>query len=77
MLVLARRPGESFLIGENIEITVIEVQGDKVKIGITAPRDIRILRGELIKEVESANTDAAAAGFDLDALAKAIGEKKK
>jgi carbon storage regulator len=77
MLVLARRTGETFRIGENIEITVVEVQGDKVRIGITAPREIRVLRGELLREVESANADAAAAGADLDALAQALGGEKR
>ena len=45
MLVISRKPGESFLIGEDIEITVFEVSGDKVKLGISAPRDIRWFAG--------------------------------
>lgn len=47
MLVLTRQPGESLLIGDNIVITVLEVRGDKVRIGIEAPRDVKILREEL------------------------------
>lgn len=47
MLVLHRKPGESLLIGGDIVITVLEVRGDKVRIGIEAPRDVKVLRDEL------------------------------
>lgn len=73
MLVLARRKGESLMIGEDIEITVVDIQGDKVRIGITAPRSLSVLRKELIEEVSSTNAEAAQAQVDLSALAKAIG----
>jgi carbon storage regulator len=45
MLVLSRKPGQSILIGDNIEIQIIEVQGDQIRIGISAPRDISTLCG--------------------------------
>ena len=48
MLVLARRLGESILVGEGIQITVIELHKNRVKIGIDAPKDVTILRKELI-----------------------------
>ena len=44
MLVLSRKAGQSILIGHNIEVRIIEIQGDQVKIGINAPKDISILR---------------------------------
>jgi carbon storage regulator len=47
MLILTRRPGESLLIGDDIEITLINVEGNQVKVGIRAPHDIAILRSEL------------------------------
>ncbi len=47
MLVLTRRPGESIKIGSDISVTVTAVQGNRVRIGIEAPRKLRILRGEL------------------------------
>ena len=47
MLVLSRKPGEKLQIGENITITVLEVNGRVMRIGIEAPGDVRILRGEL------------------------------
>jgi carbon storage regulator len=48
MLVLCRRPGEKVVIGNGITLTVVEVAGNKVRVGIDAPDDVRILRGELV-----------------------------
>jgi carbon storage regulator len=47
MLVLSRKPGEKVVIGNGITITLVEVQGNRVRVGIDAPDQIRILRGEL------------------------------
>jgi len=47
MLVLARKKNEKIMIGDNIEITVLDVRGGTVRLGFDAPRDIVILRGEL------------------------------
>lgn len=58
MLVLSRRVGEALVINDQIEIKVTEIVGDKVKIGISAPRDMLILRKELMQTVES-NKEAA------------------
>ena len=75
MLVLTRRAGEALMIGDQIGISVVEVQGDKVKLGITAPKDVRILRRELIDEVRSTNTQAASVHVSLEALAGVLGGK--
>ena len=48
MLVLARRPGESLLVGDDVEIRVIRIDGDRVVIGVVAPSDIRVVRTELL-----------------------------
>jgi carbon storage regulator len=72
MLVLARHSGESIVIGDNIEITVVEVQGDKVKIGINASKDIPIMRKELLEAASSANEQAASPDIELSALEKFI-----
>ncbi|MBU3109067.1 carbon storage regulator CsrA [Clostridium gasigenes] len=58
MLVITRKKGESVLIGDNIEITISKIDDGTVKIAIDAPREIRILRKELYKEVESENIEA-------------------
>jgi carbon storage regulator len=47
MLVLSRRPGEKIVIAENIQVTVVSVQGDKVRLGITAPRSVCVDRQEV------------------------------
>jgi carbon storage regulator len=52
MLVLSRRSNESIHIGDEIVITVLAVEGDKVKIGIAAPREVTILRGEVFDAVQ-------------------------
>lgn len=72
MLVLTRRAGESLLIGDGIELTVVEIQGDKIKIGINAPKSVSIVRKELVSEAENFNREAARARIDLDALGVAI-----
>jgi len=58
MLVLSRKKGESIWLGDEIEITISEIKGDQVRIAINAPKNITILRGELIKEVSESNTEA-------------------
>jgi carbon storage regulator len=58
MLVITRKMDESLLIAENIEITVLEISRDKVKLGVSAPKDVKIIRNELIA-VQDANRDAA------------------
>ncbi|MPM27919.1 Translational regulator CsrA [bioreactor metagenome] len=75
MLVISRKAGESFIIGDNIEVTVFETSGDKVKLGISAPRDIKVIRSEL-RETETINREAACSNVDTGALRRAIFEKK-
>lgn len=53
MLVLSRHSDESILIGDEIRVTILGVEGDKVKIGISAPREISILRGEVFDAIQS------------------------
>ncbi|MEA4831973.1 MAG: carbon storage regulator [Oscillospiraceae bacterium] len=57
MLIISRKPGESFTAGDEIKITILEISGDKIKIGIKAPPDIKIMRTEVI-ETERSNMDA-------------------
>ncbi|CAB4731106.1 hypothetical protein GCM10027270_33250 [Nocardioides ginkgobilobae] len=67
MLVLSRRVGESVVIGDDITVTVLEVRGDVVRIGIDAPRSVAVNRAELLAEV--ANTNQAASSPAEDAVA--------
>lgn len=48
MLILTRRAGESIQVGEDIEISVLEIRGNQVRLGINAPRDVLVLRSELV-----------------------------
>jgi len=68
MLVLTRKKDQSIIINENIEITVLEVQGDQVRIGINAPRDISIHRKEVFVQISEENKKAASldAVVDID-----------
>ena len=56
MLVLTRRPGESLLIGDGIEVQVVRIDGDRVVLGIVAPTDVTVVRSELIREPRVATT---------------------
>jgi len=58
MLVLSRKCGQSFFLGDDIEVVILEVQNDRIKVGINAPEQVRIVRKEL-KEIEKVNLDAA------------------
>ena len=53
MLVLSRKKGESIIIGDNIEISIIDIQGDTIRIGINAPREVQIYRKELYEEIRA------------------------
>ena len=53
MLVLTRKPGQSIMIGDGVEVQVLSVAGEKVRLGITAPRDIPIFRNEVYDRLES------------------------
>ncbi len=64
MLVLTRRLGESINIGDNIKITVVDIDGKQVKIGIEAPRDISIFREEVYERIKLENLRAAGATSD-------------
>ena len=58
MLVLSRKVDETIQIGDDIEIRILEVKGDTVRIGIEAPKSVDILRGELVLSVSASNTEA-------------------
>jgi carbon storage regulator len=60
MLILARKKNESIVIGEDIEILVVEISDDKVKLGIKAPKAMKVFRKELLQEVEAENKMSAA-----------------
>lgn len=65
MLVLSRRAGESIAIGDDVMITVLDVRGDVVRIGIDAPRSVAVHRTEVLLQVEASNKAAASPDDDV------------
>ena len=59
MLALSRKPGEGVVIGNDIEITILEVKGEQVKVGIKAPQSVAIYRKELFEQIQESNREAS------------------
>lgn len=59
MLALSRKKDEAVIINDDIEITIIEIKGDQVKIGISAPKSVPIYRKEVYMQIQNANKEAA------------------
>lgn len=70
MLVLTRKKNESIQIGKDIEIKVIGIEGDQVKIGIQAPNSVEIFRKEIYVDIEKQNSEAANVSLDVLELLK-------
>jgi|AGTN01.2.fsa_nt_gi carbon storage regulator (csrA) len=70
MLVLTRKAGEGITLDQNVTIDILSVDGDRVRIGIKAPKDMRIFRRELLEETISTNREAANASIVEMAAAK-------
>ena len=78
MLILTRKSGQGFRIGDDIEITITEVSGDKVRVGIEAPKEVKVLRSELT-ETMAQNLQAAGKAdvAALRALAQGLAKQEK
>lgn len=70
MLVLSRKKDESLMIGDNIEITIVEVEDGRVKIGISAPKSVEINRKEIYDKIKEENQSAIVKNYNLDDLKK-------
>lgn len=81
MLVLARKRDQSIMIGDDIEIVIVDVRGDQVKLGITAPRQIAVHRKEIYEQVKRETIEASKTKVeglrDLETLLKKTGRKKE
>lgn len=67
MLALTRKKGEALILNNNIEVTILEIRGDQIKIGITAPREVPIYRKEVYQQIQEENAEASRPDA-LDAL---------
>ena len=65
MVALSRKPGESVIIGNDIEITILEVKGEQVKVGIKAPQSVAIYRKELFEQIQESNREASKISEDV------------
>ncbi|MGE5418123.1 MAG: carbon storage regulator CsrA [Acidobacteriota bacterium] len=72
MLVLTRKKNESLMIGEDIEIVIVDIQGDRVRIGINAPKKLPVHRKEVYEEIIEANRAAQVQVQGLEELLKAM-----
>lgn len=72
MLALTRKKGEALVINNNIEVTVLEIRGDQIKIGIQAPKDVPVYRKEVYLQIQKEN-EAASSLASLDALKNLLG----
>jgi carbon storage regulator len=76
MLVLTRKSNQSIMIGDDIEVSVLSIMGEKVRIGIQAPRDIPVFRKEVYLEIQQENAaERSAARDQVDAALKKLGER--
>ncbi len=58
MLILSRKKNESIIIDDNIEISVVEIKGDQIKLGIKAPKSVKVFRQEVYLAIQNANKEA-------------------
>ena len=72
MLVLTRKKGQSLMIGQDVEIAIIEIQGDQVRLGINAPKSISIHRKEVFDEIRQENREASTVKLNTDDLKTAM-----
>ena len=74
MLVLTRHTDQSIVIGHDIVVTVLEVRGDQVRLGIRAPRSVQVHREEVYAELRRANEDAASPGEQAITVLRNLGQ---
>ena len=75
MLILSRKTDQSIKIGEDITITIIEIRGDQVKIGVEAPKNVKVFRQEVFNAINSENAAASIVNTEkIGALSKILGK---
>lgn len=64
MLVLTRKLNESIMVGDSVEVTVVDIKGDHVKLGITAPKEVKVHRKEIFVAIQRENIDASRSALE-------------
>lgn len=72
MLALTRKKGESIIIGDNVEVVILGIMGEQVKIGIVAPRDISVHRKEVYEQIQLENVAASHSQIDLSSVSELL-----
>ncbi len=72
MLILSRKINEKIMIGEDISLTIIEIRGDQVKVGVEAPKSVKVFRQEVYDAIQNENKAAAISNANLDGLSGII-----
>ncbi|MFQ3621538.1 MAG: carbon storage regulator CsrA [Spirochaetales bacterium] len=75
MLILSRKANESIMIGDSIEISVVDIKGDQVKLGIRAPKNIKVYRKEVYENIQRENLEAVRAKGTLPSLEPFLKQK--
>jgi carbon storage regulator len=68
MLALSRKKNEAIIISNNVEVTILEIKGDQVKIGITAPKEVPVYRKEVYLQIQEANREADQEAINADGM---------
>lgn len=77
MLVLSRKKGESIVIQDNIEVTILDIEADTIKIGIAAPKQVSIYRKELYEAIKKSNVESSQHHVDIGTITKDLKKFKK
>ena len=78
MLVLTRKTNESIIIGDDIAVTILGIDGEQVKIGVTAPRQVAVHRREVYEQIKKANEEAAvSSATDISSVLKLLPPRPK
>ena len=77
MLILARKVNERIIIGDDIEISIVEIKGDQVKLGVNAPRDVKVYRHEVYESIQRENRLAAESAGELPEVDDLFGKRNE
>ncbi len=72
MLALSRKMNESIMLGNDIEVTILEIKGDQVKVGIRAPKSVSIYRKEIYLQIQQSNKEAVEESTSVDIIQKLL-----